>query len=147
MKNINQFNSTGAQIFFGAEAIKTVYNQTLNTRALDVVCLSQNYAQIIGSFFDKEYAPKLFSSRIVTREILPDIKENRDYAKNKNQAKNAVRFIRVITPSESDYMLYGDSAALISYNPDSPFAVLITDRDIVANLRNQFEALWRNLGS
>jgi len=143
---VNKINSSGAQVFFGAEAIKDVYNQTLESPALDIVCLSENYAQVVGSFFDREYAPRLFDSQIKTREILPDNEANRADAKKKDGVKNAVRFIKTTGTSESDYMLYGETAVLISYNPESPFAVVITDKDIVANLRSQFEALWGSLG-
>jgi len=142
---MNNSGSTGAQVFFGAEAIKSIYNETLKTQALDIVCLSENYAKVIGSFFDKEYAPKLFNSKIITREILPDTQVNRSDAAKKDGVKNMIRFLEVTKPSESDYMLFGNTAVLISYNPDSPFAVVVNDRDIVANLKNQFEALWRSL--
>lgn len=142
---MNSSTSTGAQVFFGAEAIKSIYNETLQAKSLDIVCLSENYAQVIGSFFDKEYAPKLFGSKTNTREILPDTAENRTDALSKDGIKNAVRFLRIEAASESDYMLYGNTAVLISYNPDSPFAVVVTDKDIVANLKSQFEALWNKL--
>lgn len=139
---MNWQNASGAQVFFGSEAIKSIYRQTLTAKKLDIVCLSENYAKVIGSFFDMEYAPKLFKSKIVTREVLPDTKTNREDAKRKDGVKNAVRFLKTDKPSESDYMLYEETAILISYNPESPFAVVISDKDIVFNLKNQFEALW-----
>ncbi|OGG03098.1 hypothetical protein A2W14_04480 [Candidatus Gottesmanbacteria bacterium RBG_16_37_8] len=137
--------ASGAQVFFGAEAIKGIYKQTLEAKSLNIVCLSENYAKVIGSFFDKEYGPELFGSKIMTREILPDSQVNRRDAAKKDGVKNAVRFLKVGKPSESDYMLYGETAVLISYNPDSPFAVVVTDKDMVSNLINQFEALWKCL--
>jgi|SRR3989338_705665 len=142
---VNDQLGAGAQVFFGPAAIKSIYNQTLEAKSLDIVCLSENYAKVIGSFFDQEYAPKLFGSKTKTREILPDNSINRADAVKKDGVKNAVRFIKVATSSESDYMLYNDTVVLISYNPDSPFAVVITDKDIVANLKNQFEVLWKKL--
>jgi len=135
----------GTQVLFGAEAIKSIYNDSLQAKTLDIVCLSENYAKVIGSFFDKEYAPKLYNSKIVTREILPDNEANRTHAQKKDGTKNAVRYLKINSPSESDYMLSKDIAILISYNPDSPFAVIVTDKDIVSNLKNQFEALWQSL--
>ena len=136
---------TGAQVYFGADAIKSIYNQTLASSSLDIVCLSSNYAKVIGSFFDKEFAPKLFNSKIATREILTDNPENRADSVKKDGKKNQVKFLKTISPSESDYMLYDNTAVFISYNPASPFAVVVTDKDIVANLRNQFEQLWNCL--
>lgn len=146
-KFMNWQNASGAQVFFGSDAIKSIYRQTLTAKNLDIVCLSENYAKVIGSFFDREYAPKLFNSRTVTREILPDTNTNREDAKKKDGVKNAVRFLKTDKPSESDFMIYEETVILISYNPESPFAVVISDKDIVSNLKNQFEALWRCLSA
>ena len=34
---------------------------------------------------------------------------------------------------------------LVSYNMRSPYALVIADPDLVANLQNQYEALWERL--
>jgi hypothetical protein len=133
------------QVLNGAEGIKTAYEKTLNAHALDIVCLSCTYASVVGDYFDREYAPKLFREKIGTREILPDTAANRADAKKKDGVKNQVRFINKNIPSESDYMLFGDTAIFVSYDLNNPFAILIQNREIVANLKSQFEALWRGL--
>lgn len=130
------------KIFLGAEGIKQAYEMTLKAGGVDIVCLSDNYEEVVGNYFGKNYAPKLYNSKIKTREILPDTQENRDYAKTKNAQKNQVHFLQVTKPSESDMMLFGDQAILVSYNKEAPFAFLISDKDIVANMQNQFNSLW-----
>ncbi len=137
MKNTVQF-------LFGAEGIKSAYEMTLNAKKLDIVCLANEYANIIGDYFEKRYSPRLFGSKIKTREILPDIQGNHDDAKKKDAQKNQVKFIDN-RPSESDYMLFDDVAILVSYNMKEPYALVIRDTDLVANLQSQFEALWGKL--
>lgn len=140
---INQ--NGNAQILFGAGGIKEVYEMSLKANKLDIVCLSSNYASIIGDYFDKQYAPKLFGSKTATREILPDVEGNREDAKKKDGVKNQVKFLQVGKSSESDLLLFDGKAVMVSYNQKSPFALIIEDSDLVANLVNQFENLWKGL--
>lgn len=130
-------------ILEGAEGIKKAYELTLTAKRLDIVCLSSAYASVVGTYFDRDYSPRLFGSTIKTREILPDTDANRRDAARKDGVKNQIRFIDKLGVSESDYMLFKDTAILVSYAVGNPFAVVIRNRDIVANLASQFEALWR----
>lgn len=134
-----------AQMLFGAEGIKQVYEMSLNSGQVDIVCLSSNYASVIGDYFDKTYGPKLFRSKIKTREILPDSEGNRKDAKEKDQRKNRVKFIKIVKKSESDLMIFSNKAVMVSYNQKTPFALVLEDREMVANLQNQFENLWERL--
>lgn len=135
-------NNTNVRILPGAAGIKQAYEESLTAGNLDIVCLSTNYFTVIGDYFDKSYAPRLYG-KINTREILPDTAGNRADAKKKS-ASNQVRFFKN-EPSESDYLLYDDKAILVSFNPDQPYALIIEDAELVANLRSQFEALWNKL--
>lgn len=134
----------GIQTFLGADGIKTAYEKTLGAKELDIICLAGDYQSVIGNYFE-EYARKLYSSTTKTREILPDNQENRDYAAKKDSKKNQVRFLKVLTPSESDLMLFDNQAVLVSYNKTAPFALVITDENLVASFQNQFGALWGQL--
>ncbi len=141
MKN----QSGNVQVLFGADGIKQAYEMSLKSEKVDIVCLSSNYASIVGDYFDKDYAPRLFGSRAQTREVLPDNKGNREDAKKKDTRKNQVKFLKIFKNSESDLMLFNNQAILVSYNQKVPFAVLVEDPDLVTNLQNQFENLWERL--
>src|SRR3989344_9358354 len=93
------------RILPGAAGIKAAYEESLKADKLDIVCLSENYIRVIGDYFDKVYAPKLYG-KLATREILPDTAGNRADAKKK-AALNTVRFFKN-EQSESDYLLYAD---------------------------------------
>ena len=139
MDNVN------IKLYLGAEGIKQSYEASLKADAVDIVCLSYNYAAVIGDYFDKVYAPRLYGSTIKTREILPDTEENRNGAAKKDGRKNQVRFLKTKQPSESDLMLFGDRVFLVSYNTNAPFALEITDPELVGGFKNQYEALWESL--
>ena len=126
------------KIYSGAEGIKEVYEMALQAKSIDIVCLSSAYAEVIDDYFDRDFAPRLYNSKINTREILPDSEENREYAKNKDQAKNQVRFLKNKRPSESDMMTFEDKVILVSYNKEEPFALVIADQDLSISFQNQF---------
>src|SRR3989344_1048660 len=91
------------QVLPGAEGIKEAYRMSLQSKKLDIVCLTENYAEIIGDFFEKEYAPKLYDGSRNTREILPNSPDNRAYAKKKGKM-NQTRFIQ--GEAESDMLIF-----------------------------------------
>lgn len=130
------------QILEGTEGIKRAYEEVLKEEVLDIVCLCQNYEKVLGSWFDEEYSPKLYEHQ--TREILPDSKENRAFAKAKDQSKNQVKFLGG-TASQSDVVVGENLAVLVSYDEREPFALLISDAELVKGLRRQFEEMWKNL--
>lgn len=133
---------TNVQILFGAASIKNIYEESLKNDSLDIICLATNYKAIIGDFFDKEYAPRLYG-KVKTREIITDSKDNREDAKTKDQSLNAVKFLA--GESQTDMLLSDDKAVLISYNETSPLAVVISDPELVKSFKLQFEALWGSL--
>lgn len=136
---------SGITIYQGAEGIKKAYEYSLTEeKHLDIVCLSSDYEHVIGDYFDKQYAPKLYGKTISTREILPDTSENRSYNKDKDQNNHQVHFLSN-TASESDMVLGENKAIFISYNKNVPFALIIHDRELIAALKDQFQALWASL--
>lgn len=139
MKNLNNI-----VILVGADGIKAAYEKTLQSKKIDIVCLSTNYEQVIGSFFEREYSPRLYDAVRATREILPDTQGNRSDAKSK-EAGHELKFIKTSQKSESDMILTEDSLTLISFDPTGPCAVVICDSQIVESMKMQFEALWKGL--
>jgi len=135
----------GVQVIHGADGIKQAYELTLKAKQLDIVCLSSEYTKVTGNYFEKVYGPKLYGSQTKTREILPDTKENRDDAKKKEGVKNQVKFLPISQKSESDWMMFDETIILVSYNESDPYAVVITDKDLIGNLKAQFNAVWKFL--
>lgn len=128
------------QVLPGAEGIKQAYRMSLEATSLDIMCLAEEYEQVVGDFFEAEFAPELYKK--ATREILPDSPDNKEYAQKKDE-KNEVRFIN--GQSESDLLISDEKVILISFNQKSPYAVMISDETLVQSFKNQYEALWENI--
>lgn len=134
-----------ATMFMGARGIIEAYEKTLQAKSLDTVCLSGNYGAIIGDYYEKQYAPKLEEKKIKIREILPDMAGNREYALKKDKDFRLVKFLKVQYPSESDLIFYEDKVVLVSFDKEAPWAMEISDENIVKGLKNQFEEMWGRL--
>lgn len=137
-------NPTKINILMGAEGIKAAYEETLRSGKLSIVCLSTNYEQVIGSYFEREYGPRLYEKGRMTREILPDTQGNRSEARQKT-AGHEVKFLTDAAKSESDMIVSDDSVTFISFDPDNACAIVVKDKEIVSSLQMQFEGLWKSL--
>lgn len=124
----------------GSESIKSVYSRILNSKQADFICLSTGYEAVIGEWYDKVFEPKLFAGMIKTREVVADTAGNRAYGKKKDGVKNQARYLS--NSAESDLVLGDDFMAIISFNPESPYAVVIEDQAMVSSARTWFEAIW-----
>jgi hypothetical protein len=129
------------QVLPGAEGIKSVYERSLSEKTVDVMCMSSKFEQVLGDYFDMEYAPKLYG-KIKTREILPDTVENRDYAKGKDQKLNQVRFTQA-EPTETDMLVGENWVGLVSFEQENPVAVVIEEPELVKAMKQQYELMWQ----
>jgi len=132
------------QIYLGRDGIISAYEKSLEAKSLDIICLSQNYANVLGDWFDKNYAPRLFESKITTREILSDNVDNRSYASKKNKQKNQVAFLFDDVINETDFIVSDDFVILISFNSTNPFAIVIEDQETVVGMKSKFEIIWNS---
>lgn len=126
----------------GGDAIKSVYERMLSGKNGDFVCLSTGYTQVVGEWYDNDFSPRLFKSGVMTREIVADTTGNREYGKDKDGEKNQVRYLT--ESAESDLVLGDDFAAIISFNPENPYAVVIEDEAIVKSAKVWFETMWQS---
>ena len=124
----------------GAANIKSVYERILTSKKADFVCLSTGYTQVIGEWYDDKFEPTLFGSSVQTREIVADTAGNRAYGAKKDGSKNQARYLS--DAAESDLVLGDDFAAIISFNPANPYAVVMEDQAIVKSVKVWFESMW-----
>ena len=124
----------------GAEGIKSVYERIVKGKRGDFVCLSTGYDQVLGDWYDDEFEPKLFGGKIATREVVANTEGNRAYGQKKDGVKNQVRYLS--DAAESDLVLGDDFAAVVSYNPENPYAIVIEDPAIVRSAKVWFDVMW-----
>lgn len=124
----------------GSLSIQSVYERLLKGKAADFVCLSTGYEAVIGDWYDNVFEEKLFSSQVKTREVVADTTGNRAYGKKKDGVKNQARYLS--DSAESDLILGDGFMAIVSFNPENPYAVVVEDPAIVQSVRVWFDAIW-----
>lgn len=124
----------------GAASIQAVYERLLKGKEANFVCLSTGYEAVIGDWYDNVFEDKLFGSKVITREVVADTDGNRSYGQKKDGVKNQVRYLT--DSAESDLILGDDFLAIISFDPQNPYAVVIEDSSIVSSAKVWFEAIW-----
>jgi len=134
------------QVLLGVRGIKQAYEQTLKAPVLAIKCLSKNYKKVLGDWFEKDYSPRLYGAGIQIREIVADTANNRQYYQKAKIAHHQAGFLSVEFKSETDLMIYENAVVFISYNLESPYALVITDSEIAKAMKIQFEALWEKAG-
>jgi hypothetical protein len=92
---------------------------------------------VLGVYYDEEFAPKLKSSGVKTREVVAGEEEN--------MTDGTHQVVYVNQASEADCIYTPEFVALISFDVTHPSVVLIEDRDVVKSLRLQFEGYWKSL--
>ena len=109
----------------GVEGIKQVYENTLGEKKVDFVCTSQEYDQVLEGWYENDYSPRLEQSGVEVREVLS------------GEGSKCIK-----SDSEGDVVLAEDWVALVSFDKNKPFALLIEDRELVKGFADRFEALW-----
>lgn len=131
------------QIFKGKRGICQAYEQSLKTKHLDIQCLSKNYHKVIGDYFDKVYAPKLYSGKIKIREIIKKSQENADYAKKAETVDYKIKLSG--DELETDLMIGDKFVIFVSYDLKNLYAVQFFDSSFVKLIGKLFETRWKIL--
>lgn len=125
-------------MFPGVEGLKAIYEDILKCQKADFVCLSVDYEQIIGNWYDRDFNPRLSEAPVAIREIVADTEENRQYAKKKT---SPVRFIADAV-IEADWIVTESWAALLVYDKQSPYGVKFVDPIVVKSFTQAFTERW-----
>jgi hypothetical protein len=110
----------------GIEAIKQVYERSLEEHKLDFICTSKNYDRVLGGWYEGDYAVKLSKSGAVVREILA------------GEGKHCIE-----SSTEGDVIIANSWVALVSFDPQTPGVCVIEDENLVQGFADRFEALWQ----
>lgn len=132
--------SQGIMVLPGSKSIQSIYSRILNSKQADFICLSTGYEAVIGDWYDQVFEPKLFAGTAKTREVVADNAGNRAYGAKNDGVKNQARYLS--SAAESDLILADDFMAIVSFNPESPYAVVIEDQVIITSTRVWFDAIW-----
>ena len=136
---------TKVRYYEGVEGVKEIYEETLKASEINVHCLTQNAREIMGGYLDK-YFVRVIRRMIKTREIVSDSKNDQQYQRDFSTSRNEIvcvpgrHFPRDIN---TDYLVWGNKIAFITYKSGIPAGVVIEDEEIARLEKSRFEMIWR----
>lgn len=134
--------NTKVRFYEGFESIKQIYNETLEAKLIHVFCLTQNMNHDFEMFIDN-YMNKLKKKGIETKEMVSNTDHDLEYRNNFSDNKNKIVCIPVKDTLDTDYMLWDNKVAFISFKKGKYTGIVIEDQEI-ANFENKrFELLWQ----
>jgi sugar-specific transcriptional regulator TrmB len=133
----------------GSEGIEQAYNMTLELNEGEEIwiqCLTDNYRDIVSDQFFDTYFKKFFSGNFKSKEILTT--GDQSFIDKYGSDKNLQLMIDVgEKPTQTDFMVYGDTVIFVSFNQESPYALIIEDKEIAFCVKNMFSLAWLQAAS
>lgn len=138
------------KLYSGEEGLKIVMKKILACERNDNLCLGTPNAEMsLDEECDlvKWFLKKLEKKKIKTREIVEDIKSNREYLKKFQSDNRKIKLYPRIMSEKSthiDKFIFGNSVAVFDFT--KKIAYLIEDKHFAENERIQFEIMWGVIG-
>jgi len=126
----------------GFESIKQIYNETLESKLIHVFCLTQNNSFEFKEFIDK-YMNRLKKKGIETKELVTDTDYDIEYRDEFSTQKNKIVCVPKEYIANTDYMLWDDKVAFISFKNGRYTGIVIEDQEIASFEKNRFTLLWK----
>lgn len=131
-------------IYDGRDGIKTVLSDMLAVG--EPICGWSDYnamANLLGEYYFDVFPPERARRKIVSRNIVCDTSEAREFARLDNRYLRESKFWGKDLKTEIN--IYGNRVALNSYASEQPLSVLIEDEAIASTLRTVWQRQWDNL--
>ncbi|MDO8660945.1 MAG: helix-turn-helix domain-containing protein [Candidatus Woesearchaeota archaeon] len=129
---------TGAQLFQGLKAIKTIFEDILSCKEYAAFGEGMRTVNFLGHFF--EYFQREKKRRKIKSRVLMGEQFRRQ--KTVTGSYGEFRFLRDYEPPVALF-IYGNKVATIVWS-ETPTAFVIESQDAVAGYRTYFELMWKN---
>ncbi len=136
--------NTKVRFYEGLESVKQIYMETLEADKILVFCLTKIENKNFEDFIDY-YEKKLIAKGIETKEIVTDSEWDREYRRKYSTKINTIISIPEKNSTETDYMLWDNKVAFISFMKGKFTGVVIEDQEIASFERMRFTLLWQAL--
>jgi sugar-specific transcriptional regulator TrmB len=133
--------NTKIRFYEGFESIKQIYNETLEAKLIYVFCLTHVVDKRFKEFIDN-YMNRLIKKGIKTREIVTDGEDDLEYKREFSTKLNTIICIPEENITDTDYMLWDNKVAFISFKKGKYTGIVIDDQEIANFERHRFELLW-----
>ncbi len=123
--------------FRGKNGLKTVFEDQLAVKK-DILILGASFlAREILQFYLHWY-----NKRRTARKIKIKLIYNESERKKRLLKSAEVKYLPVKYSSPAAINIYGDRTAIIHWNKENPFVILIKDKEIAEGYRNHFNLMW-----
>lgn len=136
--------NTKVRFYEGLESIKRIYNESLEAEEIYSFCLTEIPSVDFEKFIDS-YERKLIKKGIRTKEIVTDGEWDAEYRKKYSTKINTIITIPKKNQTDTDYTLWNNKVAIISFRGGKYTGVVIEDQEIASFERMRFELLWQAL--
>jgi len=133
--------NTKVRFYEGLESIKQIYLETLEANKILVFCLTKIENKNFEDFIDY-YEKRLIAKGIETKEIVTDSEWDTEYRRKYSTKINTIISIPQKNSTETDYMLWNNKVAFISFMKGKSAGVVIEDQEIASFEGMRFELLW-----
>ncbi|PIQ73797.1 hypothetical protein COV58_00570 [Candidatus Roizmanbacteria bacterium CG11_big_fil_rev_8_21_14_0_20_36_8] len=125
----------------GVEEVKKIYEDSLSVEKIYVHCMSQKAIPLMKGYIE-EYMVRMIRRMIHTKEIVSDSTEDKKYQEEYSTSRNQIICIPSKFITNTDYFIYGDNVAFITYKDSIPVGVVISDPEIVHFEKIRFMMIW-----
>lgn len=130
----------------GIEEVKKIYEDSLKYPEIYVHCMSQNAIEVMGGYIE-DYIVRLNRRMIHTKELVSNSKHDLKYQKDFESERNKIVTIPEEFITNTDYFIYGDSVAFLTYKDNVPVGVIISDPEIVHFEKIRFLMIWERFNN
>jgi sugar-specific transcriptional regulator TrmB len=119
----------------GKEGIKTVFEDQLNYSEILILGASARVYDVLPFYvhwYEKKRKSKKVRARIITQDKNFKVKGFAD-----------VRYLPEKYSNPLSVNVYGDNVAIFLWQKETPFAIVIQNKDIAEGYRNYFELMWK----
>jgi len=125
----------------GVEEVKKIYEDTLASEKIYFHHTFEKGREIMGDY-GEDYWSKMMQKMIHTKQILSDTEKNKLYVQNESTQRNQMICIPSKFNTNTDYLLFGDNIAFITYKDRVPVGVVISDTEIARFEKIRFMMVW-----
>lgn len=129
------------EFFMGKKGIRAVLEEQLNQKnEILVLGASTRASEIIKEFFPRYHMVR--AERSIPMKI---IYSGKGYKKPEKISLVKSKIMPEKVGGDVAINIYGDNVAMIMWNFDSPFAILIKQKEVADSFKDYFKFIWNNL--
>lgn len=133
----NTFEKSETLFFKGKNGLKTVFEDQLSVKKEVLILGASTLAREILKYYFH-----WFDKRRVEKKIKVKLIYNESERKKRKIKLAEIRYLPKEYHNPAAMNVYGDRVAIIHWNKDNPFVILIKDKDIADGYKNYFNLMW-----